>query len=39
MAAVFGIYAPQWLVYGYFPISLVLGLHTRRLRISSSAAS
>lgn len=27
MAAVFGIYAPQWLVYGYFPISLVLGLH------------
>ena len=27
MAAVFGVYAPQWLVYGYFPISLVLGLH------------
>ncbi len=27
MAAVFGIYAPEWLVYGYFPISLVLGLH------------
>lgn len=27
LAAVFGIYAPQWLVYGYFPISLVLGLH------------
>ena len=27
LASVFGIYAPQWLVYGYFPISLVLGLH------------
>ena len=27
MAAVFGIYAPEWFVYGYFPISLVLGLH------------
>ncbi len=27
LAAVFGIYAPEWLVYGYFPISLVLGLH------------
>lgn len=27
LAAVFGIFAPEWLVYGYFPISLVLGLH------------
>lgn len=27
MAAVFGLYAPEWFVYGYFPISLVLGLH------------
>jgi len=27
MAAVFGIYMPEWFVYGYFPISLVLGLH------------
>ncbi len=27
MAAVFDLYAPEWLVYGYFPISLVLGLH------------
>lgn len=27
MAAVFGVFAPEWLVYGYFPISLVLGLH------------
>ena len=27
MASVFGIFAPEWLVYGYFPISLVLGLH------------
>lgn len=27
LAAVFGLYAPEWLVYGYFPISLVLGLH------------
>lgn len=27
MAAVFGIYMPQWFVYGYFPISVVLGLH------------
>lgn len=26
-AAVFGIYMPQWFVYGYFPISIVLGLH------------
>lgn len=27
MASVFGIYMPQWFVYGYFPISMVLGLH------------
>ena len=27
MAAVFGVFAPEWFVYGYFPISLVLGLH------------
>lgn len=27
MAAVFGIYMPEWFVYGYFPISVVLGLH------------
>lgn len=27
MAAVFGIYMPEWFVYGFFPISLVLGLH------------
>lgn len=27
MAAVFGVYMPEWFVYGYFPISLVLGLH------------
>ncbi|MBE5797845.1 MAG: iron ABC transporter permease [Clostridiales bacterium] len=27
MASVFGIYMPEWFVYGYFPISLVLGLH------------
>lgn len=27
MAAVFGIFVPQWFVYGYFPISFVLGLH------------
>lgn len=27
LASVFGIYAPEWFVYGYFPISLVLGLH------------
>ncbi|MDR2505311.1 MAG: iron ABC transporter permease [Oscillospiraceae bacterium] len=26
-ASMFGIYAPEWLVYGFFPISLVLGLH------------
>ncbi len=27
LASVFGIYMPQWFVYGYFPISVVLGLH------------
>ena len=27
MAAVFGIYMPEWFVYGGFPIALVLGLH------------
>lgn len=27
MASVFGVYVPEWFVYGYFPISLVLGLH------------
>ncbi len=27
MASVFGIYAPEWFVYGAFPIALVLGLH------------
>lgn len=26
-ASVFGILMPEWFVYGYFPISLVLGLH------------
>ena len=27
MASVFGIYMPEWFVYGGFPIALVLGLH------------
>ena len=27
MASVFGVYMPQWFVYGAFPIALVLGLH------------
>ena len=27
MASVFGVFMPEWFVYGYFPISLVLGLH------------
>ncbi len=27
MAAVFGVYMPEWFVYGFFPIALVLGLH------------
>ncbi len=27
MASVFGIFMPEWFVYGFFPISLVLGLH------------
>ncbi len=27
MAAVFGVYMPEWFVYGAFPIALVLGLH------------
>lgn len=27
MAAVFGVYMPEWFVYGFFPISLVIGLH------------
>ncbi|MFA7189367.1 MAG: ABC transporter permease subunit, partial [Sphaerochaetaceae bacterium] len=27
MAAVFGIMMPEWFVYGFFPISMVLGLH------------
>lgn len=27
MAAVFGVFMPEWFVYGFFPISLVLGLH------------
>ena len=27
MASVFGIYMPEWFVYGAFPIALVLGLH------------
>ena len=27
MAAVFGVYMPEWFVYGPFPIALVLGLH------------
>ena len=27
MASVFGIYMPEWFVYGFFPIALVLGLH------------
>jgi len=27
MATVFGVFMPEWFVYGYFPISLVLGLH------------
>lgn len=27
LASVFGIYAPSWMVYGAFPISMVLGLH------------
>ena len=30
MAAVFGIFMPEWFVYGFFPISLVLGLHPHR---------
>ena len=27
MASVFGVYMPEWFVYGLFPIALVLGLH------------
>lgn len=27
LASVFGIFMPEWFVYGYFPISIVLGLH------------
>ncbi len=27
MASVFGVYVPEWFVYGWFPIALVLGLH------------
>ncbi|MBQ9264381.1 MAG: iron ABC transporter permease [Clostridia bacterium] len=27
MASVFGVFMPEWFVYGFFPISLVLGLH------------
>ena len=27
MAAVFGVFVPEWFVYGAFPIALVLGLH------------
>ena len=27
MAGVFGVYMPEWFVYGAFPIALVLGLH------------
>ena len=27
MAAVFGVFMPEWFVYGPFPIALVLGLH------------
>ena len=27
MASVFGIFMPEWFVYGFFPIALVLGLH------------
>ena len=27
MASVFGVYMPEWFVYGAFPIALVLGLH------------
>ena len=27
MASVFGVFAPEWFVYGAFPIALVLGLH------------
>ena len=27
LASVFGIVMPEWFVYGYFPISMVLGLH------------
>lgn len=27
MASVFGVNMPEWFVYGYFPISVVLGLH------------
>ena len=27
MAAVFGVFMPEWFVYGAFPIALVLGLH------------
>ena len=27
LAAVFGIMMPEWFVYGFFPISIVLGLH------------
>lgn len=27
MASIFGIYMPEWFVYGPFPIALVLGLH------------
>lgn len=26
-ASVFGIFMPEWFVYGYFPISMVLGMH------------
>lgn len=27
MAAVFGVFMPEWFVYGFFPISVVIGLH------------
>ncbi len=27
IASVFGVFLPEWFVYGYFPISLVIGLH------------
>ncbi len=27
MASVFGVFMPEWFVYGFFPIALVLGLH------------